>query len=1415
FVDLPDVALGGDFTLEAQVNFSSLFNWERVFDISDGPNNSNLLLGVQADGRVSLALRNGANVLVDVASTLDGNHPPLLVGQWYHLALVVSGSKAKVYVNGVEWVSGTLSAPVTNATRNNTWIGRSAWSTDAFSNMQVRDVRVYDDARTEPELLSDKNGDPVNTSDTELRLAYPLLGNGKSSIANQADATLNNLSTVASSAVTLAPSATLTENSRVSRVQVSISGILDGPAEKLWVGNTAMAADGSGTSGSVTVGMVTWAWAWAEANGNTPSGFTFTAPGNNGATPSEAQALLQAFGYSVSGPSSIGNRVVSMTATDVYNNSTSTAVTASLLDPAVPGISNLPGIAQIAPRTANTPTPLVDLVFNKGGNTDTNAIFTVTITPTHGTVSGLTDDDAATPGMQLIGTPAQLSTKFQHATFQANPSGTPSLSLVLSESGRSATLAYPLIADDGAAPALDLNGGVPGNDIAVASYIGSTRPINLTGGANGSATAPYLSLPRVPLGNDLTLQAWVNFSTFEGSRVFDIGDAANSNNLILAVNGAGAVTASTRVLGVNSDVTSQNQPALVVGHWYHLALVVSGNTQKAYVNGIEWLSGTLPAGFASSLVISRQNTFVGKSNWSEAFTNMHVRDVRIFDDARTLGELSADAAGITPVDTKDHNLRLAYALNGNLQSSLPSGVAATGVNLSLSESFQTLAPSATLTETHSVGKLQVRITGVLDGAAEKLRFAGTALAANGSGDSGALLSGATPWTWAYAAATSTFTFTAPAGGVSSAVAQDLLRDLAYNDTSPAPTSGIRTISITATDIFGNTTSTPVTATLDSDLPGINNMPSNPLGVSRSAPTALADLVFAKGGNASDVLSVTVLASNATFAIPGLNDADSNPANGFQLTGTAAALSSSFASATLSANASGTPTLNLTLSDAVGHTTRYNYPVRVTASETVLPVLDLNGSASGINLLQGSGIGNRNPFNLTGGANTSTTAPYIDLPDVPLGGNLTLEARVNFSNIFAWERVFDIGNGENSSNLILGVQANGRVSMALRNLGSSLFVDPTSTQVLVPGTWYHLALVVNGNTAKTFVNGVEWATGTFSALTPITDTTRANTWIGRSNWGADRFSNMQVKDVRIFDDARTTSELASDVSGTPVDTTDPDLRLAYSLEGTTASSIPGGAPAEAVNLLANNTSTPLALAAVLTDDSLIQSFSVGVVSGLSDGADEKLMLGNTSIALDGSDTSGTLLVGADSWSWAYASADQAFTFTAPTGGVPNYTVQGLLHSLKYTNTDATPTGGTRVFSITATDIYNNVSAAATSSIDTGTPSITNLPATALPLTRGTATALADLGFDRGGNTSSTTGADTLTLSIFAVNGTLGASLADADANADGLQLIGNAQALATAFAPATFTAAVSGNPALLFSLTDAVGHSVSFSYPLSA
>ncbi|MCX8520299.1 MAG: LamG domain-containing protein, partial [Rhodoferax sp.] len=436
--------------------------------------------------------------------------------------------------------------------------------------------------------------------------------------------------------------------------------------------------------------------------------------------------------------------------------------------------------------------------------------------------------------------------------------------------GHTVTLAYPLVVNNGVAPVLDLNGAATGNNNTVAANTGSTQPVHLAGPASGA----YLTLPTVQLGNDLTLEAWVNFSALSNwARVFDIG-SSQTDNLILAIQSDGRVSSSIRVgaTAVTVDsVVDATHPALLAGQWYHMALVVSGSTQKVYVNGIEWLSGNLPAGFSGSTVTRRSTTLIGKSAWGDPLATMQIRDVRVFDDARTLGELSADAAAITALDTQDPHLRLAYALHGNLQSSLPSGTAATPVSLAQADIPQDvpqlLAPVATLTSGNNVASVRVVLGGLQDGAAEKLSVGSSAIAADASVSTGTVDVGTTTWNWTFAAdlATSsgTFTLSAPTGGVSSAVAQDLLQRLAYSNISSTPHSGNRVFSITATDIFG-TPSASVSATVDASLPGISNLPTQPQGVAAAIASDLVDLVFTKGGStsASDVLKLTVLATGA-------------------------------------------------------------------------------------------------------------------------------------------------------------------------------------------------------------------------------------------------------------------------------------------------------------------------------------------------------------------------------------------------------------------------------------------------------------------------------------------------------------------------------------------------------------------------
>ena len=483
-----------------------------------------------------------------------------------------------------------------------------------------------------------------------------------------------------------------------------------------------------------------------------------------------------------------------------------------------------------------------------------------------------------------------------------------------------------------AAPTLDLNSATTGNHTAIDSSIGTGAALKLTGGARASTTAPYVILPNTSLGNDLTLEAWVNFAGMPtGSRIFDIG---NSSIYLNIVDFDGAVSA-TVVDGINRNtITSTinaSTPALVTNTWYHIAYVIAGTTQTVYVNGQEWVKGTLSNGFNTKPSTLTGPVFIGRAPVFErlSFSNMQVKDARVYDDARTADELSSDMAG-TPVDVTDPNLRLAYKLQGNSsQSSIPGQANATLANLQDSFKPIPLTPTATLSDASAIASVQVQVSGVLDGSNEKLIVAGTELAANGAQTSGTVQSSNATWNWTYAAASKTFTFNAPGGGVSAGLAQSFLQSLGYMDKSASASMGNRVLGISATDVFGHSSQVATATLQDSTLPAFNNTPAASLSVRRGQATDLADLVFSKGERTDDpsVLTLTALPTNASFTINGLTDADSSTP-GFQLVGTAAQLRSNFAPAKITVDASASPSLNLALTDAVGHSVSYSYPLAV-------------------------------------------------------------------------------------------------------------------------------------------------------------------------------------------------------------------------------------------------------------------------------------------------------------------------------------------------------------------------------------------------------------------------------------------------------------------------------------------------------
>ena len=154
YVDIADaVWFNGSFTVESWVFVRAVANYTRLFDFGNGSGSNNILCAASTGttGQVSLHVFQGtASQMIQASSVLSLN-------KWNHIACVLNGTSATIYVNGEVAASGSLWAPL-NVTRTSNYIGKSNWPSDPNTNMKVDEFRIWNVARTQTEIQSDMNG---------------------------------------------------------------------------------------------------------------------------------------------------------------------------------------------------------------------------------------------------------------------------------------------------------------------------------------------------------------------------------------------------------------------------------------------------------------------------------------------------------------------------------------------------------------------------------------------------------------------------------------------------------------------------------------------------------------------------------------------------------------------------------------------------------------------------------------------------------------------------------------------------------------------------------------------------------------------------------------------------------------------------------------------------------------------------------------------------------------------------------------------------------------------------------------------------------------------------------------------------------------------------------------------------------
>ncbi|MFD0673020.1 LamG-like jellyroll fold domain-containing protein [Cohnella sp. M.A.Huq-80] len=163
YVSMPSGIASGSasVTIAAWVKANSLSNWTRIFDIGSSTTNYMFLSPQPGAAGLRFAITNNGNGSEQQISSTTA----FPTGVWKHVAVTISGSTGRLYVDGVQVATNTSMTlnPSSLGTTTNNWIGRSQFSGDAYFNGSVDDFRIYSRALSASEISALMGGGTTPT----------------------------------------------------------------------------------------------------------------------------------------------------------------------------------------------------------------------------------------------------------------------------------------------------------------------------------------------------------------------------------------------------------------------------------------------------------------------------------------------------------------------------------------------------------------------------------------------------------------------------------------------------------------------------------------------------------------------------------------------------------------------------------------------------------------------------------------------------------------------------------------------------------------------------------------------------------------------------------------------------------------------------------------------------------------------------------------------------------------------------------------------------------------------------------------------------------------------------------------------------------------------------------------------------
>lgn len=155
-----------------------------------------------------------------------------------------------------------------------------------------------------------------------------------------------------------------------------------------------------------------------------------------------------------------------------------------------------------------------------------------------------------------------------------------------------------------------------------------------------------------------------------------------------------------------------------------------------------------------------------------------------------------------------------------------------------------------------------------------------------------------------------------------------------------------------------------------------------------------------------------------------------------------------------------------------------------------------------------------------------TDPNGQYAQLPAGAadykDMTVMAWVYWRGGANWQRIFDFGN--DTSHYVFLTPSNGSECRFVLNNGSGEQI--ASTSPLPVGQWVHVAVTLEGNTGRIFVNGEPKAVNTAMTINPVDFQPTLN-YIGRSQFAADAEFDGWIDELKIYNYALDGWTIASE------------------------------------------------------------------------------------------------------------------------------------------------------------------------------------------------------------------------------------------------------------------------------------------------